>query len=88
MNVMKWYLELLSDGSRRSTHSASPHTAGTGSSWTLRLCLGTLLGQHAQEISRSAKNAMDQDGVVLHFVEDQQTGFDVIEYFSRGPFYS
>jgi hypothetical protein len=26
VNVMKWYLELLSDGSRRSTHSASPHT--------------------------------------------------------------
>ena len=79
-------------------------------------CLGTLLGQHAQEISRSVKDAMDQDGVALHFVEDQivvddensiakrrelgivgnttdegvglqrlQTGFDVIEHFSRGP---
>ena len=78
-------------------------------------CPGTLLGQHAQEISRSVKDAMDQDGVALHFVEDQivvddehsiakrrelgivgnstdewvglqrlQTGFDVIEHFSRG----
>ena len=78
--------------------------------------LGTLLGQQAQEISRSVKDAMDQDGFTLHFVEDQivvddensiakrrelgivgnttdegvglqrlQTGFDVIEHFSRGP---
>ena len=81
-----------------------------------QIVLGTLLGQHAQEISRSVKDAMDQDGVALHFVEDQivvddgnsiakrrelgivgnttdegvglqrfQTGFDVIEHFSRGP---
>ena len=62
--------------------------AGTGSSWTLRRCLGTLLGQHAQEIFHSVKDAMDQDGVALYFVEDQQAGFDMIEYFSCGPFYS
>ena len=61
--------------------------AGAGSSWTLRRCLGNLLGQHAQKISRSAKDAMDQDGVALYFVEDQQTGSDVIEHFSRGSFY-
>lgn len=34
-------------------------------------CLGTLLGQHAQEIIRSVKDAMDQNGLALHFVEDQ-----------------
>ncbi len=30
-----------------------------------------LLGQHTQKISRSVKDAMDQDGVALYFVKNQ-----------------
>ncbi|MEO7861903.1 MAG: hypothetical protein ABIU05_16000 [Nitrospirales bacterium] len=30
-----------------------------------------LLGRHKQKISRSVKDAMDQDGVALHFVKNQ-----------------
>ena len=88
MNVIKWYLELLSDGPRRSTDLSSSHTSLPGSSRTLPALPRHLLGQHTQEISRSSKDAIDQNGVAFHFVADQQAGFDVIEYFSRGPFYS
>ena len=120
MNVMKRDPEPLPDGSRCSTHSVSSriHPEPVRLEPSL-CCLGTLLGLHAQAIFHSVKDAMDQDGVALYFVEDQivvddensiakrrelgivgnttdegvglqrlQTGFDVIEHFSRGPFYS
>ena len=62
--------------------------AGAGLSRTFPVLPRHLLGQHTQEVSRSSKDAIDQNGVAFHFVADQQTGFDVMEYYTRGPFYS
>ena len=39
-------------------------------------------------IARSAEHGIDQDDIALHFVIDQQTGLDRMEYFSSDPFYS
>ena len=88
VNVMKWYRELFSDGSRGSTYSASPY-----------ICPSQFVRNHTylprhttrtarQKIARSAKQGIDQDDIARHFVANQQTGFDMGEYFSRGLFYS
>ena len=72
VNVMKWYRELLSDGSRGSTYLASPHIRRASSSGTLLRCLAHYSGGTPM-IARSAEHGIDQDDITLHFVADQQT---------------
>jgi hypothetical protein len=87
VNVMKWYGELLSDGSRGSTYSASPYICPSRFVWSpLSLPWHTTRTARGM-IVRFAKHGIDQDDIALHFVADQQTGLDSIEYFSLGPFY-
>ena len=88
VNVMKWYRELLSDGSRGSTYSASPHIRPSRFVWNPPSLPWHTTRTARQKIARSAKHGIDQDDIALHFVADQQTGLDRIEYFSCGPFYS
>ena len=58
VNVMKWYRELLSDGSRDSTYSASPHLCP--SRFVQNLSLPRHTTQRArQKIARSAKQGAD-----------------------------